>query len=67
MSSDLTIGLLFTYPVGWEPKQAFSKLDAAKDDIRKEYSESDMRNAMHSSDSEDNMRFEMSMYFNELI
>lgn len=66
MSSDYTIGLLFTYPEQWKKEKAFKLMDKVKDGVRADYSESDMRNAMHSSDSEENMRFEMSMYFNEL-
>ncbi len=67
MSSDLSIGILFEYPNEWKEETAFKKVDALKDEIRKEYQESDMRNAMHSSDNIQNMRYECSMYFNELI
>lgn len=67
MSSDFSIGILFWYPSNWDTKEAFSKVDKLKDEIRKEYQESDMRNAMHSSDNLQNMRYECSMYFNELF
>ncbi len=67
MSSDFTIGILFEYPSDWTPKEAFSKVDAIKEEIRKEHQESDMRNVLHSSDNLQNMRLESSMYFNELI
>lgn len=67
MSSDFSIGILFSYPSEWKQDKAFKKVDKLKDQIRKDYQESDMRNAMHSSDNMENMRYECSMYFNELI
>lgn len=67
MSGDFSIGVLFVYPSNWTSEQAFEKTAELKDDIRKEFQESDMRNVLHSSDNTTNMRVEMSMYFNELI
>lgn len=67
MSSDISIGILFTYPTKWKQERAFKKTDKIKDEIRKEYSESDMRNVMHSSDNIENMRVESAKYFNEII
>lgn len=67
MSSDISIGILFTYPSTWKQDRVFKKVDKIKDEIRKEYSESDMRNVMHSSDNIENMRVECSKYFNEII
>lgn len=67
MSSDLSIGILFTYPSNWKPEKAFKKTDKIKDEIRNEFQESDMRNVIHSSDNIENMRMESAKYFNELI
>jgi nucleoside diphosphate kinase len=67
MSSDISIGILFTYPKEWKQEKAFKKTEKIKDDIRNEFQESDMRNVMHSSDNIDNMRMESAKYFNELI
>ena len=66
MSSDISIGVLFSYD-GMTEKEAFKKVGTLKDEIRNEYSESDMRNVMHSSDNTQTMRLESSVYFNELI
>lgn len=62
MSSDTSLGILFTY----KGQDKFKKLDAIKDEIRKKYSESDMRNVMHSSDSDENMKNEMLKYFSAI-
>ncbi len=67
MSSDISIGILFTYPNTWKRSKAFAKTDKIKDEIRNEFSESEMRNVMHSSDNINNMRMESAKYFNELI
>ena len=67
MSSDISIGMLFTYPGTWKQDRAFKKTDKIKDEIRAKYSESDMRNVMHSSDNIENMRMESAKYFNEII
>lgn len=67
MSSDISIGILFTYPDTWKQERAFKKTDKIKDEIRAKYSESDMRNVMHSSDNIENMRMESAKYFNEII
>lgn len=67
MSSDISIGVLFTYPKEWKQEKAFKKTDKIKDEIRNEFQESDMRNVMHSSDNIENMRMESAKYFNELI
>lgn len=67
MSSGISIGMLFAYPTDWKQEKAFKKTDKIKDEIRKKFSESDMRNVMHSSDNIENMRMESAKYFNELI
>lgn len=61
MSSDKTLGVTFNYTGKWE--KALKKTDELKDMFRKKYSESDMRNVIHSSDSKENMEKESSIYF----
>lgn len=58
MSSDLSLGLLFKYK-----GSPFKKMESIKEEVRKKFGESDMRNAMHSSDSYDNMLKEQYIYF----
>lgn len=41
----------------------FNEVKKIKDEIREEYGESDMRNVLHSSDSEKNMYDEASIFF----
>lgn len=67
MSSDYSIGILFEYPSQWKEDKVFNKVGKIKDEIREKYGESDMRNVMHSSDNAQDMRFECSLYFNELF
>ena len=64
MASDTSEGLLFTYTM--PTKEAFNVSDGIKDEVRKKYSESEMRNVMHSSDNEKNMEKECSVYFNNI-
>lgn len=60
MSSDYSLGLLFsTYKI-----DPFEKVKSLKDDIRKLYSVDEMKNAIHGSDSTDNVLRESSIYFN---
>lgn len=40
-------------------------MEALKDKVRKEWGKDDMKNAMHSSDSDDNVKREAKIYFNE--
>ena len=61
MSSDISLGLTFNYTGKWD--SALKKTDNIKDKIRAKYSESDMRNVMHSSDSKENMEKESAIYF----
>jgi nucleoside diphosphate kinase len=41
----------------------FEEVAKIKDEIRKKYGESDMRNVLHSSDSAENMEHEASIFF----
>ena len=65
MTSDISTGILMTFK--GDVEKAFDKTSKLKDELRKQYGESDMRNLMHSSDDVAVMRREASMYFNELI
>lgn len=59
MSSDLTLGLLFKS----DDKEPLKKMAEVKDKVREKFSESDMRNVMHSSDSYEHMLDEQCIYF----
>ena len=59
MSSDLSLGLLFRS----KDKDPLKKMSEIKDNIRKKFGESDMRNVMHSSDSYEHMLEEQCIYF----
>lgn len=61
MSSDISMGMTFLYNGG--DKNAIEKTDSLKKKIREKWSESDMRNVMHSSDSYENMKKESEIYF----
>ncbi len=61
MSSDVSIGMLFQF--SGEPNEAFERLKKVKDKIREKYSESDMRNVMHSSENYTEMQKEARIYF----
>lgn len=60
MSSGISVGILFNYK-GTGDK--FKKMSEVKELIRDKYSESDMRNVIHSSDNDDSMKSEMLKYF----
>lgn len=62
MSSDISMGMTFLY--NGSDEKAIEKTLKLKDKIRGKWSESDMRNVMHSSDAFDNMKKESSIYFN---
>lgn len=63
MSSGLSTAIIYTYE-GEEPiKNVFKAVEAIKYEIREEYGESDMRNVLHSSDSQEHMEEEMNVYF----
>jgi nucleoside-diphosphate kinase len=63
MSSGISTGISFIRPKGHSTEKIFKLVDELKDKIRKKWSESDMRNVMHSSDSPEAMEKESSIYF----
>lgn len=60
MSSDICRAFIFSKSGSKHP---FEEVKSIKDEIRKEYGESDMRNVLHSSDSQENMDKEASLFF----
>ena len=65
MCSDICRAFIFTKP-GIQTKKTFAEVKEIKDKIREEYGESDMRNVLHSSDSEKNMDLESSIFFYDI-
>ena len=63
MSSDISRAFIIK-KVGRDVDEPFEVVAKIKDEIRAEFGESDMRNAMHSSDSYENMLHEAGIYFN---
>lgn len=61
MTSGISTGLLFQHH--YDTKTAFEKVQRIKDAVREKYSESDMRNVIHSSDNLENMEREARIYF----
>lgn len=61
MSSGISVGILFQHR--YDTKTAFEKVQRIKDAVREKYSESDMRNVIHSSDNLENMEREARIYF----
>ena len=61
MISEPSTGILFVkdQPV----KHKFEKIGKLKDEIREKYGESEMRNCIHSSDSEERLTIESGIYF----
>lgn len=62
MSSGPSTAIIFTKDAPSSDK-IFKKVAAIKDDIRKHFGESDMRNVLHSSGSAEAMKHEMGIYF----
>ena len=60
MSSDLSIGIIIEKQTSEDP---FKEVGEIKDYFRKKYAESEMRNVLHSSDSQEHMDKEMYTYF----
>ena len=60
MSSGPCRAFIFCNP---DSKKPFTEVKAIKEEIRKEYGESDMRNILHSSDSQKNMDKEALIFF----
>ena len=63
MSSAPCRAFIFEKP-GKQSQTSFDEVAKIKDEIRQEYGESEMRNVLHSSDSEENMKNEASIFFN---
>lgn len=63
MSSGISIGVTLSPSKRLKNKFLFNKIGKLKDEIREKWSESDMRNVIHSSDSLENMKEESSVYF----
>lgn len=62
MSSGLTTAILFKKDLPMS-KKMFIETNKIKDNIRKELGESEMRNAIHSSDSLERLQIERGIYF----
>ena len=62
MSSDLSRAFIF-YKTS--KSDQFKEATTLKDKVRKTWGESDMRNVVHSSDSQENMDHESAVYFNK--
>lgn len=62
MSSDNSMGLLFTKDKPMS-KKMFDETNKIKDVVRKKFGESEMRNAIHSSDSLERLQIERGVYF----
>ena len=62
MTSDLCTGILFTKDKPMS-KKMFDETNKIKDVIRKKLSESEMRNAIHSSDSLERLQIERGVFF----
>lgn len=63
MSSGPCRAFIFMKP-GHTSQKSFDEVAKIKDEIRKEYGESDMRNVLHSSDSQEAMNNEACIFFN---
>lgn len=64
MASDISTGILLNYQGGHENQ--FEVLKKLKEQIRKKYKESEMRNVLHSSDSLESFKKESIYYFSSL-
>lgn len=64
MSSDISRAFIF-YKISNLKTDTFEEATILKDEIRKKWGESDMRNVVHSSDSQENMDHESAIYFNK--
>lgn len=62
MSSDISTAFILRSSAPMD-KHVFEDTGKIKDRIREKYGESDMRNVIHSSDSYEHMKHEMSVYF----
>ena len=64
MSSDLSRAFIF-YKISNLKTDPFKEATILKEELRKTWGESDMRNVVHSSDSQENMDHESAVYFNK--
>lgn len=62
MSSDLSRAFIF-YKISNLKTDPFKEATTLKEEVRKTWGESDMRNVVHSSDSLENMQHESAVYF----
>lgn len=62
MSVDISMGVLFSKDKPMS-KKMFDETNKIKDIVRKKFSESEMRNAIHSSDSLERLQIERGIYF----
>ena len=60
MSSDISVGYCLNYTGKGDPIEMANKL---KDEIREQFGKDEIRNAIHSSDSEANVVREAKIYF----
>lgn len=63
MASGPSTGIIFVRNRAVNGNEGFEDVAKIKEEIRKEYGESDMRNVLHSSDNLENMEKESSVYF----
>ena len=63
MSEGESIGVILHPTHAMTNENLFKAIDKIKDEVRDKWSESDMRNVMHSSDSLENMKNEAAIYF----
>ena len=64
MCSGLSMGVIVEYDDRYKTdKAAIKALNALKDEIREKWSESDLRNVMHSSDTKEDIANEKTTYF----
>jgi len=63
MASEPTTAFIFIKRYAKMTPEVFEETGKIKDELREKYSESDMRNVMHSSDSIEHMAAEKAVYF----
>lgn len=65
MSNGLSTGVILQkkFEEGVSKQKAFNEVAEIKDEIRKQWAESDMRNVLHSSDNYDRFIIESGIYF----
>lgn len=65
MSNGLSTGIILQkrFEKNTSKQDAFNEISELKEEIRKQWTESDMRNVIHSSDNEDRFNIESGIYF----